>query len=228
MNEYIGKTFGKRLVLSDAGRDKSRDRLYLCQCECGRQDVVRQSSLRVGKSTMCHSCAAKVTRNGRTHELSGTRLYGIWKSMVRRCTDKSVKGYAGRGIGVCDDWLDTRVFHEWAFASGYAGHLTIDRIDVNKGYSPENCRWVPKVQQRENVRTLSASNKSGYRGVSKKHGRNVWLARVTVDGSIVHLGHHENAVTAAKARDAYVVSNGLRLPLNFKIEAREHDGLHRP
>ena len=223
MTEYIGKTFGKRLVLCETGRDKSRDRLYLCQCECGRQDVVRQSSLRAGKSIMCHSCAAKLTRNKRTHELSGTRLYSIWKSMVRRCSDATDKSYGARGIGVCHDWMDTRKFHQWAFANGYADHLTIDRIDVNKGYSPENCRWVSKSKQTENVRVLTSSNRSGYRGVSKKHGRNVWLARIKIDGKIFHLGHHKDPVSAALAHDRFIAERDIKRPMNFnlmEIEAR--------
>lgn len=221
MDEYIGKTFGLRVVLSDAGRDKSRDRLYLCQCQCGRQDVVRQSSLRVGKSTMCHSCAAKLTRNRRTHELSGTRLYNAWKNMMRRCSDKSFKDYGARGIEVCPAWLDVRVFHEWALANGYADHLTIDRVNVDLGYSPDNCRWVAHAEQKENVRLLTASNKSGYRGVSKKHGRNVWLSRIRFDGKVVHLGHHKDPLSAAMAHDRFIAENHIKRPMNFKPEARE-------
>ena len=227
VSEYIGKTFGKRLVLREAGRDKSRDRLYLCRCECGKEDLVRQSSLRIGKSIMCHSCAAKITRNKRTHELSGTRLYAIWKGMIRRCRDKSFKAYAARGIKVCEEWLDTRAFHQWAFANGYADDLTIDRINVDLGYSPENCRWIPKANQTENVQLLTASNKSGYRGVSKKSGRDVWLARIKIDGKIIHLGHHKDPVAAAMAHDRFIADNGIKRPMNFKIFTDKAEGAQR-
>ena len=219
-----GRKFGQRTVIRLAGRDNSRGYTYLCRCECGREDIVRKSMLMIGKSIRCHSCSAKLTRNRRTHSLAGTRLYNIWKGMVYRSTRKTIANYAGRGIGVCDEWKDPKAFHDWAISSGYADGLTIDRIDVDQGYSPENCRWVSTKQQMENVQLLRSANKSGYRGVSKKTDRpNTWLARLVYEGKIIHLGHHDNPVKAAIAYDKYIFQHGLKRPTNFKlheIEAR--------
>ena len=225
IDQMVGRRFGQRVVVRLAGRDNSRGYTYICRCDCGREDTVRKSALMIGKSIRCHACSAKLTRNKRTHELSGTRLYSIWKSMVYRSTRSSVKNCAGRGIGVCDEWKDPIKFHEWALSSGYSDKLSIDRIDVDKGYCPENCRWATLKQQRENVQVLTETNKSGYRGVSAKHGRpGTWLARLTYNGKIIHLGHHRDPIEAAIAHDRYIFQHGLKRPTNFtllEVEARE-------
>lgn len=87
----------------------------------------------------------------KTHGLSKDPAYSRWKAMIRRCYNPKCKRYhryGGRGIKVCEEWRDSPVkFIEWAYQSGFEKHLTLDRADNNKGYSPENCRWVSyKVQ----------------------------------------------------------------------------------
>ena len=91
-----------------------------------------------------------------SHGMYGTRLYHIWNNMKGRCFNKNNKDYpdyGGRGISVCDEWkYSAEKFFEWSILHGYKKYLSIDRIDNNKGYSPENCQWISNKQQQRNKR----------------------------------------------------------------------------
>ena len=99
------------------------------------------------------------SKKNRCGGLSCTRLYDIWKGMCRRCSDpaqKDYKDYGARGITVCDDWrLNFLTFYDWAWDHGYDPELSIDRIDVNRGYCPENCRWASDLEQKLNKRVYA-------------------------------------------------------------------------
>lgn len=131
-----------------------------CDCKCGGVAVVRVSNLRSGRTKSC-GCLNReqAEANGRanvTHGGRGTRLYRIWCSMKNRCTNPSYAyypRYGGRGIKVCDEWLNGfAVFRDWAMANGYANNLSIDRIDNDRGYDASNCRWATMREQHANKR----------------------------------------------------------------------------
>lgn len=150
----IGSKYGKLTVLEYANKKRQNGaRIYKCMCECGRITYADVYSLRNGNTKSC-GCLAN-NQGGKS--VINKRLHHCWCDMRSRCyneNNKAYKHYGERGIKVCDDWLTNfKTFYDWSMKNGYSDNLTLDRIYVNRNYSPDNCRWVDWETQRNNKRT---------------------------------------------------------------------------
>lgn len=148
----VGKKFGKLLVIAKAENDKNGKSQWRCKCECGTKTIVRANNLLGGYTKSCGRHKEKRVIHGERK----TRLYTIWTNMKRRClckTSTKYSLYGGRGIEVNHDWKENFIsFRDWSMNNGYRDDLTIDRIDVNGNYEPNNCRWVTPKEQCRNTR----------------------------------------------------------------------------
>lgn len=139
------------------------------------------------------------------HGLSTTKIYHVFWGMLNRCYEKSNKAYeyyGGKGIKVCDEWnsFDKFLnFYNWAMENGYKEGLQLDRIDVNKDYSPENCRWVTPVENARN-QGIRKDNTSGYKGINYDKAKKLWVARISYKGKRIYLGRRKKLDDAVKLR----------------------------
>lgn len=154
--DLTGQRFGRLVVVKQMPERKNGRVLWECKCDCGNTTYVASYSLKSGHAKSCGCLHLEKNKTNRiTHGFSKTeRLYNVWKSMRQRCnceTNQDYKHYGGRGIEVCEEWQESYLtFRNWAMSNGYENNLSIDRIDVDGDYCPENCRWVTQYEQTRN------------------------------------------------------------------------------
>lgn len=161
--DISGMRFGKLIAIKRNSKSNCGKWKWLCKCDCGNyKDIDIHNLLRTDKTstTTCGKCEkSRVGTKSYKHGMSETRLYQCYKLMKNRCYNSHNKRfylYGGRGIKVCEDWLGENGsinFIKWSLVNGYQDNLTLDRIDSDKDYCPENCRWATRKEQSNNIRT---------------------------------------------------------------------------
>lgn len=159
--DITGQRFGRLTVIKKTERrDESGNVYWYCKCDCGGNIETQGKSLRKG---LVISCGCAKREHGKNlnlkHGMSRTRVYDIWCAMKSRCSNNSDENYlkyGGRGISICEEWIDSEDgfenFAKWAFDNGYMDDLSIDRIDVDGDYKPSNCKWSTPKEQMQNTR----------------------------------------------------------------------------
>ena len=193
MDDLIGLTFGRLTVISKAETRKtpngSRRTYWVCKCNCGNVKEICEYSLKRGLTVSC-GCYRKEKSplNGIKHGMARSRLYNIWKHMKSRCYNpniKNYKDYGGRGISICNEWVENfECFYTWAIKNGYSEELSIDRIDVNGNYSPSNCRWTDRVGQQNNKRNNRILEYGGEKMTMAQLSRKFGISRSKIEKSI--------------------------------------------
>ena len=211
--EMIPRLMGEtwRKYPTETSKQKATYGLFECQY-CKKEFEARTTHIKSGNTKSC-GCLS-----GEKHGLHQNKFYKTWYNMRDRCTNpkiKAYKNYGGRGITVCEEWLDVVNFVDWAEKTypnieGY----TLDRIDNDKGYSPENCRWVDKSTQVINQR-IRRTNTSGYVGINWVESKLKWVSRINVEKKRIWLGDYKTIEEAILARDNYITQNNLQYKLSI-------------
>ncbi len=202
------------MFATEESKRKIRFGIYKCGF-CGKEFKTQTSSIKNGstKSCGCYHKKKIIERNS-VHKLSYTKLYRIFatlKDRVLNSKNKHYINYGGRGITICKEWKnDFMSFYNWAMLNGYEENkgISIDRIDNDGNYCPENCRWTTSIVQNRNKR-IRKDNTSGYKGVSYFKDGNKYKVVITINKEKIHLGYFSTAEEGAIAYNNYIIENNL-------------------
>jgi len=170
LKDLTNKRFDKLTVIK-LDHITNRRSYWLCRCDCGKEMVRRSDSFTQKGFKSCRQCNESYNHlKGLQHKYK--KLYAVMYNMRDRCNNPNNREYfryGGRGINVCNEWLDNETFIKWALNNGYKEGLSIERIDVNGDYEPSNCKWIPISEQCNNTRRTVWIE---YKG--EKHNINQW------------------------------------------------------
>lgn len=206
--ELEGMKFNRLLVVGRAENTPNGSARWNCLCDCGNTSVVVGSKLRSGKIKSC-GCWNKERigkmnlSHGHNKGRSQSATYDSWRAMKERCYNKKNKryeSYGGKGIIVCDRWKNS--FENFLEDMGERPEgMTLDRIDVNGNYEPNNCRWVDATTQAYNI-GLRKDNTSGRTGVARSANGKRWIAYIRFKNQQVYLGTFDSFDDAKSARES--------------------------
>ncbi len=180
IEQLINQKFGRLTIIGETEslirKNSYKERRFFCKCDCGNTITVQFNNLKSGNTSSCGCLHSEISsilyqtgRFGIKHGKCNDTLYGVWRGMKSRCygvKQRAYKNYGGRGISICNEWLnDFMNFYNWAVVNGYKKGLQIDRINNDGNYEPTNCRWITN---KENMRN---------RGSNKLKLEDVWDIR---------------------------------------------------
>lgn len=203
-------------------------RKFLCKCECGNEVVRLRQTLVNSPIVSCGCQIISIADRVRKYPKGLTKhfLYTTWSGMKQRCYDVNSSHYSlygGRGIGICDEWrYDFIAFYDWALRNNAKKHLSLDRIDNNKGYSPDNCRWATAEEQQRNKRTNRIIE---YNGIKKTLIE--WSNELGIKESTIRFRLDKYGFTVAQALgfEPYIQKKSDRKHLRKKIQQYDTDGI---
>ena len=209
--DITGNKYNRLLVFERIGTDKNGNATYLCLCDCGNWTEANANELKNNHKKSCgclHNEINSEFGKRKSHFIHGeskTNLHKIWQGMIQRChnpKNPAYSYYGGRGIFVCPEWHDYTIFSKWAHDNCYVDGLSIERIDNDLEYSPDNCKWIPRSEQSKNRRSVLKYEYNGATKTLREWGEEVGI-KPKILWSRIHSGWTIERALTQPVRDLY-------------------------